>query len=870
MRMSSGDMLGPGLVDDVLVLTLDSAGRILSWSRACEEATGWTLTEVRGQKLEGFTPPVARRFEGPLGTREGTVRWIAWSTTPRMTPAGHLEEIVAVGVDITDRKREEDRLRARAASLEQVLRCAPAAIVAVDIEQRIRMFNRAAEDVFGWRAEEILGQLFEVLFPTRLHAAHRQAVAALMAGLPLEKSGGASQEFAALRKGGEEFPAEATIVETPVEGKAMLVLALRDISHQKQLEASSRRSEEGLRVIFEEASDGIAIADVEGRYVAVNARLCEMTGWTREQLLSMSIADLVVQEELTRLSSVRERLLAGEADLGEWKIRRGDGGHAVIEVSTQMLSDKRWLAIVRDVSERKRLHEEREHLLGTIDAERRWLKAVVDTVPLGVLLFEPDGRITFNHRTEELFGITLSPTGGSAQYRSRLFFPDGTPVPPEQLVSSRVLRGGETITGAEFDVKRDDGTRIRILGSAAPIRDANDKIIGGAGIFQDISERMRAEAVIRANERLLDGIFELLPVGVWIADHTGRIIRTNPAGLRIWAGARYVGVSEFGEYKAWWADTGKPIAPEDWALARALNKGETSLGEMIRIQCFDGTFKTIINSALPLYDEHKKFAGAVVINEDITGLKEIEAELRRAVRARDEMLGVVSHDLRSPLQGIELAARQISTRARKEEGPEWLHSSVERILRQSRTMRRLIEDLLDIVSIEEGRLSIQRGPIEPAQLAHEAVESLQAQAEDRQLGLEAVVGTGLRAISCDRERIIQVLTNLIGNALKFTPTGGRVSVRVMAQGEEAVFAVTDTGAGISEEQRQRIFDRFWQADSADRRGRGLGLAIAKGIIEAHGGRIWVESEVGRGSTFCFTLPLLPRPSHSEGKESLTP
>jgi PAS domain S-box-containing protein len=713
-------MLDPQALDGVLVAGLDRGGRILSWNRACEKATGRTLEEVRGRELAGFAGPAPCRFEGPLLTRAGKVLWVTWATVKHPAQAGAGEELLAIGLDIT-----------------------------------------------------------------------------------------------------------------------------------------GRPDEEGLRVIFEEASDGIALADASGRYVHVNAQLCEMVGRTREQLLSMTIADLVAPEELPRLSQVREKLLAGEADVGEWKIVRGDGSQAIIEVSTRMLSDKRWLAFVRDVSQRRRLQEERERLHVQIEAERRWLKAVLDTVPVGVLLFDASGQLTFNQRAEVLFGMKLSPTGGSAQYRSRIFFPDGTAVPPEQLVSNRVLRTGETIIGAEFLIERPDGSRLPILGSAAPIHGTGGKLLGAVGAFQDLSARMRAEQALRANERLLSGIFELLPVGVWIADHTGRIVRTNPAGARIWAGARYVGVSEFGEYKAWWADTGKPLAAEDWALARALTKGETSLGELLRIQCFDGTFKTIINSALPLYDEQGQFAGAIVVNEDVTSLREIEEALRRAVRARDEMLGVVSHDLRSPLQTIELATRQIASRMRKEGCCEWLTGPAERILRSSRTARRLIEDLLDIVAIEEGKLSIRRSEVDPAVLLQDMLEALQPQAEERQLLLEASADPGLAPISGDHDRILQVLTNLIGNALKFTPAGGRVSVRATRHGGMGVFSVTDTGPGISEEQRQHLFNRFWQADSADRRGRGLGLAIAKGIVEAHGGKLWLESEVGQGTKFFFSVPLVP-------------
>ncbi|MBZ4418475.1 PAS domain S-box protein [Myxococcus sp. RHSTA-1-4] len=740
-------------VSGVLVLGLDASGRIRAWNRACAEVTGWTLEEVRGRSLsdlappgslpglEGFARPAPHRFDAPLPTRQGPVRWFTWATTPRPLPENRGVETVAVGLELTGQKREEERPRGRAP--------------------------------------------------------------------------------------------------------------------REHLEATVRQSEEQLRAIFEEASDGIALADADGRYVVANAKACEMLGRTCEELLSMTIADLVVPEELARLSETTASMLAGQTHVGEWRIRRGDGTEAIVEVSARMLSDKRLLAFVREVSERKRLQEERERLLARMDAERRWLQAVIDTVPLGVLLFEPSGRLGFNRRAEELFGMTLSPTAGSEQYRGRILFPDGTAVPPEQLPSHRILFKGETLMGVEFLIEQDSGERIPILGSAAPIRDADGDVIGGVGVFQDVSERMQAAAAIRTNERLLNGIFELLPVGVWIADHTGRIVRTNPAGLRIWAGARYVGVSEFGEYKAWWADTGKPIAADEWALARALNKGETSLGELLRIQCFDGSFKTIINSALPLYDEQGKFAGAIVVNEDVTGLREIEEALRRAVRARDEMLGVVSHDLRSPLQGIELAARRIAIRAAQQGGTEWLHPSLDRILRASRTMRKLIEDLLDIASIEEGRLSIQRGQVVPAALVHEVAESLQSQAEEKQLLLEVGVEPGLPPLSADPDRLLQVLSNLAGNALKFTPSGGRVSVRVTRRGDDVVFSVQDTGAGIPEEQQAQIFDRFWQADSADRRGRGLGLAIAKGLVQAHEGRIWVESTVGQGSTFSFSVPIAP-------------
>ena len=262
-------------------------------------------------------------------------------------------------------------------------------------------------------------------------------------------------------------------------------------------------------------------------------------------------------------------------------------------------------------------------------------------------------------------------------------------------------------------------------------------------MFQDLSERMRREEEIRANERLLDGIFELLPVGLRIADKTGRMVRANPAGLRIWGGARYVAPSEYGVYKAWWVNTGEPVAPEDWALYRVMTRGEASLGELLRIQCFDGTFKTIINSALPLFDEQGGFAGAIVVNEDITELRAIEEALQRAVVERDQVLAVVSHDLRNPLSSIGLAAQLIARHAPAPEG-SGLSVAIDAIVRATRMMSRLIEDLCDLASLREGHLSIRTLPLAPGAVVDEVVLLHAEAAKAAGVALVADVAAGAR------------------------------------------------------------------------------------------------------------------------------
>jgi signal transduction histidine kinase len=145
---------------------------------------------------------------------------------------------------------------------------------------------------------------------------------------------------------------------------------------------------------------------------------------------------------------------------------------------------------------------------------------------------------------------------------------------------------------------------------------------------RDVTERVRAENALREREALLRNVLETLPVGVWVTDDKSKIVSGNPVGHGIWAGAKYVGIEQYGEYKGWWAATGKRIEAGEWASARAVTKGETSLNEEIEIECFDGTRKTILNSAVPIRDSHQRITGAIVVNQDITERKRAEQNLR--------------------------------------------------------------------------------------------------------------------------------------------------------------------------------------------------------------------------------------------------
>lgn len=222
-------------------------------------------------------------------------------------------------------------------------------------------------------------------------------------------------------------------------------------------------------------------------------------------------------------------------------------------------------------------------------------------------------------------------------------------------------------------------------------------------------------------------------------------------------------------------------------------------------------------------------------------------EARRAVRVRDQLLAIVSHDMRTPLGTILM-----TTDALEEMGE--LPQAVGRIQRAAKTMLRLIEDLLDSASIEAGSLAIRRHPQDPGSMIRETLASFEGIAQAKALQLTAHVESQLPNVYCDSDRILQVLSNLVGNATKATAEGGEITLRAEAGAHEVVFAVSDSGPGISAEDVTHLFERYWRGERADYKGTGLGLAIASGIVSAHGGRIWAESELGRGSTFRFTIP----------------
>lgn len=266
----------------------------------------------------------------------------------------------------------------------------------------------------------------------------------------------------------------------------------------------------------------------------------------------------------------------------------------------------------------------------------------------------------------------------------------------------------------------------------------------------------------------------------------------------------------------------------------------------------------VIHSQLRYSDEHLCFAEdlarrvALAIDNAM-----LHAQAQEAIRMREDLLAIVSHDLKNPLTAIFMSTALQKRFLGSGPNTDLIKGQIENIQKAAESMNRMISDLLDFARIGSGHLKIERRPCYVATILERTRELFGALASEKSIRLHTMLASPELKVECDHDRIIQVLSNLVGNSLKLTPAGGTISVCAEGTSESNVqFLVKDTGPGIGSAQLPHIFDRYWQGTIGGRQNAGLGLSIAKGIIEAHGGRIWVESKLGEGSTFYFTLKKL--------------
>ena len=667
-----------------------------------------------------------------------------------------------------------------------------------------------------------------------------------------------------------------------------------------------------LLATFEQAAIGIAHLTLDQQWISVNQRYCEITGYAREEILEKKVADLTYPDDVPASLEFIRRIRCGE--LPEYKIEerflRKDGTviwvNLTVSIVRSATGDPLYLvAFIEDITDRREAQSQASRSLSL-------LRATLESTADGILVVDLNGKIlSFNQKMADMWEIPPEIFACGDDQRAINAALDKLVYPEEFL--TKVIELYRHPGEASYDVlELKDGRTFERYSQPQRI---DDVPVGRVWSFRDVTARRRAEeqAHALAREQAARAEAENSQKRAALLAEASRVLSASFDYQTTLAALVNLAVPALGDYCALdileeddkferigeaHVDPAKSQLLREVAtfprsaltarhpLVRVMTTGEPVLEAdvtpaFIRASFAEAGQRRIVEAleprsliCVPLVTSGKPI-GALTLVTSGSGRRYEPADLslaadlarraavvveharlfheaQQATRARDDVLAVVAHDLRNPLNTVSMAVTLMLESTPPERVQE--RRQVEIVRRAADRMNRMIQDLLDVKRMESGRLTIDARPEPPSALINDTIDMLRPLATGSTIRLETSIDERLPPVLADAARVQQVLSNLVGNAVKFTPRNGRITVCAERIDGEVRFGVIDTGPGIPPEQVPHIFGRFWQAKTSDRRGIGLGLAIAKGIVEAHNGRIWVESHVGLGSTFYFTLP----------------
>ncbi len=626
---------------------------------------------------------------------------------------------------------------------------------------------------------------------------------------------------------------------------------------------TSTDSEQRFKAVFDNTQDAILLADDDARYVDVNAAACELTGYSRDELLRMSVFDLTpVPHHSTGTDLWRAFIEAGQ-QTGEYPIRHKSGAMVVVEYrAVANIQPGLHLSSLRDISDRRsveealRLSESRLQLALDVAEIATWdIDLIRGTVEesdrlIAILGLPPGTR----HKTPNEWGNYLDP---NERERLGRIFRDAVDGGVQFAAEPRIVGGDGVERWIDVRgrvIRNDAGAAVRVI-----------------GICSDITKRRKAEETLLRQSLIVEHLSD----GIILTDPAGTIIDWNPICERV-----------LGYSKA--EVLGRPISffhtPENVPrqmneIGEALMKHGRWSGEVEFVRK-DGSVGISDAIVFPLTDASGRLVATASLNRDITDRKRAEAALARllqseqslraqaekASHAKDDFLAILSHELRTPLTPVLLTVSLMETHP---DLPASLRSDIAMIRRNVELESRLISDLLDLTRIAKGKMQLDMQEVDLHLLIRAAVDICQREAS---ANLDVELHATSHMVWGDSTRLQQIFWNLINNAQKFTPADGRITIRTSdASNGRIVAEVTDTGQGINADVLPRLFTAFEQGEIRSARqfaGLGLGLAITRKLAEAHGGTVSARSG-GReqGATFVIDLPVIAGPPRSAPSQS---
>jgi PAS domain S-box-containing protein len=641
----------------------------------------------------------------------------------------------------------------------------------------------------------------------------------------------------------------------------------------------TRATTMGLLQLLDMSPDALLVVDQAGTIALANEQVAALFGYRREELQGQQLEVLLPQRFREAHTTHREHYFtaprtrpmgAGLQLFGQHK----DGTEFPVDISLRpLLLDDELYAIgaIRDVTEQRRAERERAQQLQQIRLQTELINLASDAI----LVRDSISRVLFwNRGAEELYGWTAREAQGRV---SHTLLKTRFPVSRSEIEAQLEREGhweGELIVSSR------NGSSVIVESRQVLIRDEAGQASAILEINRDITQRRRSEqaeqavhAETAARLTFLQQVLDALPSSVYLVRGSdARLILANQAASRVW-GAEWTAGQPMLEFLASNAISlfdaqGHPLPPNQFATLRAVQRGEMVLQQQEMIRQPDGSSLPVLVNAVVLPSQHGAEgtegtgplipAGervALVVHQDVTALKEAEY-------LKDEFVGIVAHELRTPLAALKGFADMLLVQTARGHGPalvEWQQEALEEIELAITRLVKLTEELLDVTRLQAGRLMLQRTPANVVSLVQRVATFLQQTTIRHHVEVRTTHPSLLADI--DQGRIEQVLTNLVGNAIKYSPQGGPVIINIWedAVAQAVKISVQDSGIGIPKHQHAQIFGRFMRAENAlawGISGAGLGLYLCRELIERHEGHLWFESEEGVGSTFFLTLPLV--------------
>lgn len=616
----------------------------------------------------------------------------------------------------------------------------------------------------------------------------------------------------------------------------------------------------GIGRLFDTVRDAVVVADAEtGRIVLWNPPAARLFGYSEREALTLTLEQLVpdrLRHAIEQLRVAGEGTLVDAGEVLRIPALTRSGQEVAVEMTLSPLGSpprRLAMAILRDVTGRDRAEAETKAAFSV-------LSATLESTTEGVLVIDTKGRIVcFNQRLVRIWGVPSSMVASADPARTMAFLVEKLQAPDRFLARLREFQERPDAETTDVLELRDG----RVVEVASQPQRIDGQLAGRVWCFRDVTQARRAEERLRTTELQYRTLIEGVQAIVWSGDAETlqpRFVSKEAEAL--------LGVppERWTEPRFW----EEHLHPDDraWALEglRAAIASGRSHAVEYRMLAADGRvvwLRNIVRVARDAGGRAEVFGVMVDVTERRAAEEAQQAalerllqiqELKEANQAKAELLRTAGHELNTPLSTVHSL---LSLLKGGELGPlneeqgravAMLHRNVERLAR-------LVRDVLETARLQSGRLALRPRPHDVAEVVDEAVASFREQARQAGVTLEASVRPGLRVVG-DPERLTQVLFNLLGNALKFTPQGGRVVVTAGPEDGRAVVRVQDSGIGLDAEQVGRLFQPFARVHGDARPGNGLGLYISKSIVAQHGGQLWAESDgPGRGATFVVALPL---------------